>query len=49
MCKRNFNLQFCTCLGKELSNPEKSNNKVEEFYNLKAKEAKKEKAAWRPI
>ncbi|CAM1345527.1 hypothetical protein [Tenacibaculum amylolyticum] len=40
MCKRNFNLQFCTCLDKELSNPENSNNKVEEFYNLKAKEAK---------
>ena len=34
-----FNLQFCTCLKKELSDSGKSNDKVQEFYDLKAKEA----------
>jgi hypothetical protein len=39
MCETNFNLQFCTCLEEELSDSSESNDKVQEFYNLKAKEA----------
>ena len=40
MCEKNFDLQFCTCLDEELSNPEKSNDQVQEFYDSITQKAK---------